>query len=83
MALSMSLDEPELLAPCAMRVVITIRWELQSACGELVKQSIARAFSNNDPPATIAALKHQVVLSKLERRYTRKDDKKILLVPGR
>jgi hypothetical protein len=31
MAFSMSLDQPELSAPCAMGVVITIRWKLQPA----------------------------------------------------
>jgi hypothetical protein len=76
----MRLDEPELSAPCAMRVVITIQWELQSAYPvELVKQSIARAFSNKDPPAnTAAAKRHQVYCPKLEDATPSGDDKKIV-----
>jgi hypothetical protein len=49
--------------------------------GELVKQSISRAFLVMIL-LQYSRAKHQVVLSKLGRRYTQKDDKKIFLVRG-
>jgi len=52
--------------------------------GELVKQSVALAFCNKNPPATIAALKDiRLYCPMLGRHYAQKDDKKIILVPVR
>jgi hypothetical protein len=48
----------------------------------LNKQSIADAYPNKDPPATIAALKdNRMHCPRIGRHYAQKDDNKIFLVP--
>ena len=50
--------------------------------GEPVRQSLAGAFPNKDPPQDLAAVKTiRLYCPKLGRRYAQKDDRKIILVP--
>ena len=52
--------------------------------GEAVKQSVARAFPNKDPPSNVTTPNGvRLYCPKLGRHYSQRDDRKIFLVPVR